>query len=325
VAGALLVLAVPVSAGLVLLQATRLSELSFRAVGLTGVAPLVAAAVALVATAAALVVAASAPGPAGAPPVALLAVVPWAVVATSVVPTLRSAVAPERSRDGAPVDVLVQNLWYQHPDPSRAATVVLGADADVVVLVELTPAHERALVDAGVDRHYPHQLRRPAAFGDGIAVLSRFPLEGSADLGLFSPSIRTTLRVGGRAVELLAVHPVAPSDRWGLPRWRADLDVLSRRAAAAGPDLIVAGDLNATFAHPRFRHLVGAGGLREAHRVAGTGAGLTWPAGHRLVPPVMRLDHVLVGAAIGVERAEVVRGAGSDHLGVAARLRVPPP
>ena len=39
--------------------------------------------------------------------------------------------------------------------------------------------------------------------------------------------------------------------------------------------------------------------------------------------PLMRLDHVLVGEGIGVERFELLEATASDHLGVEAWLRVP--
>jgi endonuclease/exonuclease/phosphatase family metal-dependent hydrolase len=36
----------------------------------------------------------------------------------------------------------------------------------------------------------------------------------------------------------------------------------------------------------------------------------------------MRLDHILVGDAVGVVSVTQLDGAGSDHRGVEARLRV---
>lgn len=321
-AALLLVGAVLGSLVVVVLHLTYLSETSYRFMGLTGIAPLVGAAAALAGALGAAVLVA---GPRGQrlAPTAALALIPWLVVAGLTAPTLVASIAPERATQGQPVDVVVQNLWYQHADPDRAAQVVLGRDADVVVLVEFTPEHERAMLDAGAIERYPHQLRRPAQLGDGIAVMSNVALRDGGDLGLRSPSIEVELALDAGPVTLLAVHPVAPSDVWGLRNWRTDYETLSMQLGRVGPDVIVAGDFNATMSHRRFRSMVAEHGLREAHQVAGIGPGLTWPARFWLVPPVMRLDHILVGEGLGVQRAEVVRGAGSDHLGVAARLRFP--
>lgn len=306
----------------VVLHRTALSETSPRFMGLTGIGPVVAAAAAAVATLGAVLCMAAPAGDrrrrsAGA------AAVSWLVVAgLLVVPTVGAAVGPERASGGQGFTLVVQNLWYEHPDVERAATQVLGEAADVVVLVEFTAEHEAALRRAGADEQYPHQWRRPGPRGSGVALLSRLPFDRVGDLGMSAMSLEARLLLDAGPVTLVAVHPAAPSDRWGLVRWTDDHETLAARLARLGPDTVVAGDFNATSSHLRFRRLLDAADLREAHQVAGTGPGLTWPA-RGLSPPVMRLDHILVGAGVGVAHASVLHDVGADHLGVAARLQFP--
>ena len=85
---------------------------------------------------------------------------------------------------------------------------------------------------------------------------------------------------------------------------------------------MVAGDLNASNGHRRFRELLHAGDLRDAQDVGGGGFVATWPVGGR-IPAVLRLDHILVGPDIGIAGVHVLGPLGADHRGVEARLRVP--
>jgi len=118
------------------------------------------------------------------------------------------------------------------------------------------------------------------------------------------------------------VHPQPPS--LVADYWRSDQ--LAVRTAATEEDVdVVAGDLNAT---PDHASLVGlaADGFRSAAEVANQGWQPTWPAfGSRRVlglplPPVVRIDHVLVGLRVAALGTETVAVDGSDHLAVVAEL-----
>jgi endonuclease/exonuclease/phosphatase family metal-dependent hydrolase len=80
----------------------------------------------------------------------------------------------------------------------------------------------------------------------------------------------------------------------------------------------MAGDFNATRDHRPFRELRDAG-LRDAHDVAHAGWSPTWRAGG-LVPPLLRLDHVLASRAFSVTDYQVGDDIGSDHLPITVDL-----
>lgn len=310
---------------LVVTVVTWLQEVSFRWIGLAGVALPVAVALAVVATGAgvvAMATGASRRRRTGAMVVAVL--VAWAVVAMLAAPTLRGLVAPRPAGDGAPLSVLTQNLWYQNEEPDATAAAVLARDADVMVLVEYTPALADAFRAAGADSAYRYRWEEPGELGGGLAVMSKVPMGHVQRLKTWSGAVRLDLETDDGPVTLYAVHPVAPSDYWGLRRWKGDYRTLTAALADAGPRTVVAGDFNATGAHRRFRELKSAAGLEDAQDVSGSGFGATWPA-NGWVPPVMRLDHVLVGAGIGVDSVDVLDDVGADHRGVEARLRVRAP
>lgn len=308
---------------LVVTVATPLQEVSFRWMGLAGIALPLALGLAVVATVAATLLTWAAP--AGARrhvAVAAALVLPWSLVLVLSAPTLSGMLAPRPAGDGAPLVLLSQNLWYRNPDPAATARRVLERDADVLVLVEYTPAHAAALRDAGVRERYPYRWEEEGDLGGGLAVMSRLPFDDVRRIPTWSGAVAMTLATDGGPVRLVAVHPVAPSDYWGLQSWKRDYRTLTAELRDAPASTVVAGDFNATGAHRRFRALLATGRLADAQDLSGSGFGATWP-GTRWVPPVMRLDHVLVGSAIGAARVELIDDPDTDHRGVEAHLRVP--
>ena len=290
---------------------TWLQEVSFRWMGLAGVGLPTAAALAAVATLAAVVAAVL--GPQRRRRTVLLVgamTVAWGVVVVLGAPTLRGIVAPRPAGDGAEMTLLSQNLWYQNDDPDRTARAVMARDADVMVLVEYTPAHAEAFRAAGVRDAYRYRWEEPGERGGGLAVMSRFAFGDIARLRTWSGAVRLDLDVDGAPLTLYGVHPVAPSDRYGLRRWKGDYRTLTGVLRDAGPTTVVAGDFNATGGHRRFRELMSVAGAagRAGRRRVPASAPPGRPAAS--LPPVMRLDHVLVGPGIGVERAEILDDVG---------------
>jgi hypothetical protein len=128
-----------------------------------------------------------------------------------------------------------------------------------------------------------------------------------------------TIDAPGGPVVVLAAHPVPP---WPVDsrRWHAEMTALATWAAdtADGPPLVIAGDMNASEAHPALRRF-GDAGMYDAQREVGAGPVRTWP---RIAPfpfPWFHIDHVLV-RGLGVADAGTVVLPGSDHDAVWAAL-----
>lgn len=303
---------------------TPMQEVSFRWMGLTGVALPVTVMLAATATLGAVCYSVIArDGGRGSRLSALVGVLAvWSLVMVLAWPTLAGMASPRDPGDGVPVDLVVQNLWYRNPDPAATTAAVMSLDADVLVLVEYTPRHAEALRLAGASTEYPYRWEAPKELGSGLAVLSRVPLGPATPIPTRGGGATMQLRPDGGLATLHVVHPIAPRNRWGLANWTKDYEVLSSTLDDAAADTIVAGDFNATGAHRRYRELVQRAGLGDAQDVSGSGFGSTWPSA-QWIPPVMRLDRVLVGDAIGVDGVEVLDAMGADHRGVRARLRLP--
>ncbi|RKT33420.1 endonuclease/exonuclease/phosphatase (EEP) superfamily protein YafD [Microbacterium sp. AG1240] len=125
--------------------------------------------------------------------------------------------------------------------------------------------------------------------------------------------------VSGEGPTIVAAHPMPPLPG-SLDQWRQGLRWIADRCDA--PDVIVAGDLNATVDHLSGTGPALVGGCADAASAVGAAAIGTWPtrAPAWLAAPI---DHVLVGPAWSVRGFDVVVSfddAGSDHRPVVAEL-----
>jgi endonuclease/exonuclease/phosphatase (EEP) superfamily protein YafD len=134
--------------------------------------------------------------------------------------------------------------------------------------------------------------------------------------------------VDGWPVTVTGVHPKAPMRR-NVRRWQQELATIRSTLACSEGLQVVAGDFNASRDHRPFRDLLAAGFLDCADAAQRRPwPGFTWPAG-RLIPSVMRLDHVLVSQdRATILESQVIRVPGTDHRGVLAVIQLtfrPPP
>ncbi len=168
---------------------------------------------------------------------------------------------------------------------------------------------------AGLAELLPERVGEPDYMVAGTMILANRPLTDHVRL-------RTTFQ-GWEAkygtLTVLGVHPVAPVDPAG---WKADHAAILKQAEADHADLIL-GDMNATPDHDVMRRLDDAG-FRDAGEVANEGWQPTWPANHvgilPLLPPLVRIDHVLIGESMASLGTHTVDIEGTDHLALVATV-----
>ncbi len=242
-----------------------------------------------------------------------------ALHASWIVPRYLGDDRPVNSTVGSTVGftLLSQNLKLGEADPDSAMRA--AENADVVVLVEATGPILEALRARGWNERFPYATPNtlPSDGADGSAVFSRFPLRGGHPLsGLLHQTWSVTVAVPHLGdVELLAVHPVRPFR--GGTDWRTEQDLL-RRLIPTTPRTIVSGDFNAVDSHRPLR-LLRADGYRSSTDLAGAGHRPTYPS-NEPVPPLIEIDHVLLGPGLTATASTTVNVAGSDHLGVLAEI-----
>ncbi|MEU6816043.1 endonuclease/exonuclease/phosphatase family protein [Streptomyces sp. NPDC046860] len=204
---------------------------------------------------------------------------------------------------------------------ARAVVDLVRAERIDVLAVEQTPAEGlRALDRAGLAALMPHREAHPE---DDSSIYSRLPLShGATTRGDTAwPQTTAHVEVGGRQVQLVAVHTFYPL---GDPeRWTRDMTALAAVARRSGPDTVFLGDFNASLDHSPMRELLAAG-LTDTHAELGRGWARTWPVGHALVPPLVQLDHVLHGSGLAGVSVGERTVPGTDHRAVVAVLAVLP-
>jgi endonuclease/exonuclease/phosphatase (EEP) superfamily protein YafD len=203
-------------------------------------------------------------------------------------------------------------LWVNEgADAVRAEIERL--DADIVTLLEVSPAKRRALAE--LKSRYPYQANCFAIDYCRIAVLSKLPIIDSEARGRWEGPPFILARLGPEAggLSVMGVHTIR------FPHARAQFRQVQAIAAlieSLPGHKLVMGDFNAT---PFSRTL----GVIEA------GANLrrvtflpSWPATAGL--PQIAIDHIFLSPGISLlEAARIGEAAGSDHYPVTARIAVP--
>lgn len=193
--------------------------------------------------------------------------------------------------------------------------------AGVVVLGGLTDEWSSLLRGADLG---PYEVVRPSD-ADGpyrLAVLSRVPVEGAAEIDLGSEGrtsgIVVRTRIGGREVVVLGVRTRSPRDGVAsLARDRELADVAAWAAAESDPTIVV-GDLNVTPWSHSFRTLLRDGSLHDSSR--GRGWQPTWP--DRFGPLMIPIDHALLGEGLVAVGRRTGPSLGSEHRSVEVDVAV---
>jgi len=227
-----------------------------------------------------------------------------------------------------PVRVMTVNMLFGHADPQAIADSA-AAQADILLVQELTPEAVRGLSTAGLDGDFPHHALDARPQAAGVGVYSRYPITDSTRIGGFKLAlVSARVHVAGTstATTVASVHFAAPwpqpidgwhSDFAAFPRTLADLAAQS----GDGPTLI-GGDFNATIDMQPFRELL-TGGYRDASEQAGTGRVFTYPSNNRRIPPFMGIDHILTRNCVAAS-SQTLEIAGTDHRALLTTVMLTP-
>jgi endonuclease/exonuclease/phosphatase (EEP) superfamily protein YafD len=190
-------------------------------------------------------------------------------------------------------------------------------DADIVFLAEYGPT--KKLLQAALSRRYPYSEDCSGRWHCSIALYSRFPITTQKvvlarhDAG--PRRIHADIQIGGTSVHVIGTHLISPL--YGPSANYRELDFLAREIASreAGP-VVVTGDFNATLFSNGFRNFVEKSGLvHMGHLIP------SWPTSPVALPQI-GIDHVFMSRDIELYDVAAGRAAGSDHLPIAATLRL---
>lgn len=212
------------------------------------------------------------------------------------------------------------NLLLGEAEPAAVARLATES-ADVLAVQELTGELADALSPL-LASEFPFSALRPRERAAGVGLWSRFPIIGSGrDESFARGFVYARIHVPDTDFETTVVSTHMPPPRSAFDSWRGEIARLgpALRALPAGGPVIVGGDLNATPDIREFRQLLGDG-YRDGSEQAGVGSTRTHPS-HLIIPPLLAVDHILTRNAT-VTMVRTVAVAGSDHLGLAATVRL---
>ena len=228
----------------------------------------------------------------------------------------------------APTTTLaLANVYIDNDEMGESARQLVAVNADIVVIVETTPAFRAAFDRVGGSERYPH--RTFDADDDSDYAVSMYcsvePHEmGMIDIGELRVA-SAMVPVGGTVLHVVGAIPTAAVDPGGYATWKRQMEALSIFASRRRSPLVIAGDLNTTIHRAAYRDLAQAGlddahddlglGLRPSFKLAATGL-------LARLGPLVRLDHALTNRWVWATEVHDLDNAGSDHRPFVATLAV---
>jgi endonuclease/exonuclease/phosphatase (EEP) superfamily protein YafD len=244
-----------------------------------------------------------------------------------VMPELSAAAAvPGWARHAPVVRVFDANIDASRDFRAGYVRAIEQDRPDLVTLEEITPSALQNMAASGVLASFPYRCAAPTPGATGFLVASRLRLTGCRvrsvawDGTTMQYMVEATLWSPGGPVALRLVHTLAPLPAYWR-EWSAALAAVGRSVRAGGAgDMLMVGDFNATWGNSGFVALL-RDGLTDGAAARGKATGMTWPNG-AVVPPLVRIDHVLTGARLAVTEIAARPGFGSDHRYLVATVAI---
>jgi len=223
--------------------------------------------------------------------------------------------APVAAPAGPVYTALHVNLRFDNSDQAALLSVIAGANADVLLLAEVSEAWRARL--APLRAAFPHRIDCPGRGRvGGTAILSRraFAAPGACHgAGALAVAV---VDFGGRAVTLAETHL-----DWPWPHRQAErVAALVPAFAALPPASLLAGDFNAAPWSATAARIAAAGRLKPV-----PGLGATWfpvIGAARLARLGLPLDQAMLGTGLDLIEATTLAAPGSDHRALRLRFAV---
>jgi len=260
--------------------------------------------------------------------VAAAAVIVAAQAAFAAPELLAAAPVPGWARNAPVVRVFDANIDQSLRFQAGYVRAIEQDRPDLVTLEEFSPSALRSMADSGVLAGFGYRCVAPAYGATGFLIASRLRLTGCQVQtvlwdGQQTPyMVQADLSTPGGPVALRLVHTLAPfPSSW--PEWSAALAAVGRSVRASGDSrMLMVGDFNASWGNSGFAALL-HDGLTDGAAARGQATDMTWPNG-AVVPPFVRIDHVLTGTRLAVTQITAKPGFGSDHRYLLATVAVRP-
>jgi endonuclease/exonuclease/phosphatase (EEP) superfamily protein YafD len=185
---------------------------------------------------------------------------------------------------------------------------------------------EQSMKDSGLLTRYHYYCAEPEYGATGFMLASRLRLTGCQfktvrwdGQGIYY-LVEATLWSPSGPIPVRMFHNLAPlPSSW--TETRSALAAADRMVRATGPaHMLMVGDFNSSWGNRGFVKLL-HDGLTDGAAARGQALDMTWPNGG-VVPPFVRIDHVLTGSDLAVTKISAHQGFGSDHKYVEATVAI---
>ena len=223
-----------------------------------------------------------------------------------------------------PIRLFDANVQYTNPSLVAIAGEIRADHPNVITLEELSYANMKSLVASGVLAAYHWSYVVPYGGASGFGVWSDISMTGAQTWWTEGhPEVRAWLYpAGAPRVRLYVIHTDAPRPG-AAATWHREMSAIAAVLRPEPRPMIVAGDFNATWDMYEFQDILHLG-LRDAAVEEGKGWEMTWSRQARVIPPVVRIDHILYSSGVTVTAYRTGVGRGSDHRPIEAQLAVTP-
>lgn len=220
-------------------------------------------------------------------------------------------------KQAMPLRIMSANLLFDNGRAGSLSAEIAAKRPDVLALEEFSDQTASELRRTGVLNAFGYSAVRVTSGPSGIGLYSRLPLTNVMFHTIEGREIITAVLNTARGpVSLDVVHTIAPVDTASERQWRAQLAGLAALAATQRGLVVMVGDFNATDGNRPFAALKKRGHFADAFDAVGKGYAMTWPQNRRLLPPLVRPDHVLVGPGVVALRGQTLNNPGSDHRAI---------
>lgn len=217
--------------------------------------------------------------------------------------------------------LLDANVYNENPSMAGYANEISAVRPQLVTMEEATPIDVAQLSRAGVLANLPYRFEVKRYDPFAFFVASRYLLSDTRVVYLYGRPliVQTTLELPWGPQLLWVIHTIAPLPA-SFSQWKGQLALIGRLLRARGPKgLLIVGDFNATWGNRGFRGILDAG-VADGAAARGRAFDMTWSQIMPILPPLVRIDHVLTGPGLAVVQIRTGDGPGSDHRDLIATV-----
>ena len=230
---------------------------------------------------------------------------------------------PAAVRSEPSIRLFDANVQQDNFSMSGYAAQLRSYRPDLVTLEETASWDFAQFSSSGAFDHLPYRFTVTDTGSRGFIIASRYPLGHPTVLSVHGLAYMVVLGLAfhGRSLPLWVVHTTAPvNPDWN--NWNLELDGIHAALEKSRPrPLLMVGDFNASWGNRGFRAILSTG-LTDAAAARGQPFSFTWNQRLPVLPPFIRIDHVLTGGNLTVTTISTHDGPGSEHRDITATVAV---